>query len=156
MNKKLFKISFILLAFFSLFFLGLQNVHAQVDFSGSQFRTTCANGTVAGSCDDVNVVLLQLIEIAQFLFKIIGGVAFVVFIYGGLMMVLSFGSPDKFKKGTQALVMAVVGMIISFGPYLLINFVLDALQVSGDFRGVGVTVEAPSGTPSGIPPAVNP
>lgn len=89
-----------------------------------------------GYCDDVNDLLLQLITIGKEAFKYIGALAFFFFIYGGLTIVLSFGSPEKVKKGHGVLVAAVIGLLIAFSAYILIDFVLDALGVVEEFRGV--------------------
>ncbi len=90
-----------------------------------------------GSCRDVNKLLELVIRSAQFVFGFIGSVALVMFVYGGFLMITAFGSAEKFKKGTGVLVAAVVGLFIAFGAYLLIDFVLDALNVSSVFRAIG-------------------
>ena len=87
-----------------------------------------------GENADINLFVALGINIAKFIFAIIGTVAFVMFVYGGFTMILSFGSSDKFKKGKDILVAAVVGMIIAFGAYLIVNFILNVLQVGSDFR----------------------
>lgn len=95
----------------------------------------------SSGCDgdnaDINLFVELGINIARFVFSIIGTVAFVMFVYGGFTMILSFGSAEKFKKGRDILVAAVAGMIIAFGAYLIVNFVLDVFQVGKDFRIIG-------------------
>ena len=86
-----------------------------------------------GSCADVNKLLELVINIGKWFFSIIGSLAFVFFVYGGFTMILSFGSAEKFKKGQQVLVAAVIGMIIAFGAYALVNFLLTSLGVSDSF-----------------------
>lgn len=85
---------------------------------------------------DINIFVQLGIKLAQLIFSIIGTVAFVMFVYGGFTMILSFGSSEKFSKGKDILVAAVVGMIIAFGAYLIVSFVLDVFQVGSDFRAV--------------------
>ena len=87
-------------------------------------------------CRDINILLLQLIRIAQFLFSIIGTIAFVFFIYGGFSIILSLGNPEKAKKGHQTLFAAAIGLLIAFSAYILVNFILDALGVDSSFRGL--------------------
>ncbi len=93
---------------------------------------------LSSGCDgdnaDINIFIDLGINVAKFIFAIIGTVAFVMFVYGGFTMILAFGSSEKFQKGRDILVAAVVGMIIAFGAYLIVNFVLDVFQVSKDFR----------------------
>lgn len=90
-------------------------------------------------CRNLSDVIEFLIKIGKILFTAIGSVAFVMFIYGGLTMILSMGNAEKVKKGQEILVAAVVGIIIAFGAYLLIDFVLNTLQVGQDFRAIGTS-----------------
>lgn len=94
---------------------------------------TCA---FSGNCRDVNKLLELAVNSIQMLFGVIGSLAFVMFIFGGFTILTSFGSPEKVKKGQGILVAAVVGILIAFGAYVMIDFVLDALQVSEGFREI--------------------
>ncbi|MBU0661262.1 pilin [Patescibacteria group bacterium] len=87
-----------------------------------------------GGCRDINDLLLLGINAAQLLLSIIGTVAFLMFMYGGVVMITSFGNAEKFKQGQQILIAAVVGIIIALGAYLLVDTLLDALGVASDFR----------------------
>lgn len=100
----------------------------------SNFLPNCA---YPGTCDDINDLLLVLINIAKFLFKIIGTAAFVFFVYGGFMMIISMGNQDRVKKGRETMVAAVIGIIIAFSAYTLVDLVLDVFQVTNEFRAVG-------------------
>lgn len=97
-----------------------------------------------GQCRNIEILLIQAISLIEYLFGIIGTLAFAMFIYGGLKMILAFGSEDKFGEGKEAMVNAVIGMIIAFSAYILVNFVLDVLGVKADFRAVGDNGGAPS------------
>lgn len=88
-----------------------------------------------GNCRSLNDLVSLFISIAREAFKYIGSIAFLFFIYGGLTIVLSFGNADKVKKGRDILVAAVIGIIISFGAYMLISFLMDVLRVTAE-RGV--------------------
>jgi len=105
-----------------------------VPVGGSNFLPDCA---YPGTCDDVNDLLILLINVAKFLFSIIGTAAFAFFVYGGFTMVLSMGNSDKVKSGRETLVAAVIGLVIAFSAYVLVDVVLDILQVSDDYRNVG-------------------
>lgn len=90
----------------------------------------------SGTCRSTTDLITLLLKGAKFLFSIIGVVAFAAFVYGGFMMIFSFGSSEKVGHGKDAMVAAVVGLVIAFGAYLIINFVLNALGVAADFRGI--------------------
>lgn len=90
----------------------------------------------SGTCRSVNDLLQLLINFGKGMFAVLGSVAFAFFVYGGFTMILSMGNAEKQKKGQQILVAAVIGLVIAFSAYMLINFMLDALGVAPDFRGI--------------------
>ena len=87
-----------------------------------------------GTCRNVNDLLQLVINIGTFALGIIGSLAFVFFVYGGFMMILSMGHSERVKKGKDILVAAIVGLIIAFSAYALISFILDVVGVSSQFR----------------------
>lgn len=85
-------------------------------------------------CRNINSLLELTVNIATFLLGIIGSVALVFFIYGGVTIILSFGTSDKVKKGKDILVASVVGLAISFSAFMLIQFLLDSIGISDDYN----------------------
>lgn len=57
----------------------------------------------------------------------LGGVALLVFVYGGFEWLTSAGSPEKVKKGSQAMIWAVVGLFLIFGAYAIIRMFFTAI-----------------------------
>lgn len=94
------------------------------------FLPACIN-TEKG-CRDAGVFVEMGINAASFLFSIIGALALLMFVYGGFMLVLSSGNPEKVKKGGEIIFSAILGLIIVFGAYVLVKFIGDAL-VSSEF-----------------------
>jgi hypothetical protein len=107
-------------------------ISSQYKRSGG-FLPACA---YAGNCRSITDFLAVLISIAKEAFKYIGSIAFLFFVYGGITIVLSFGSPDKVLKGKQILVAAIVGLLISFSAFILVDFLLDTLFVDQFIRAV--------------------
>lgn len=87
-----------------------------------------------GSCRNVNELLRLAIKGGEIALGFVGTFALAFFVYGGFMMIISMGNAERVKKGRDILVAAVVGIIITFSAYALINFVLEALQISEGFR----------------------
>lgn len=56
-----------------------------------------------------------------------GSIALVMFVYGGMMWLISGGNPDKIKKGKDVLVWAVIGLAIIFSSYFIVDLVIRAL-----------------------------
>lgn len=89
-----------------------------------------------GTCDSLNDFLRQQVGWANYAFGFVGVIGFISFVVGGIQMITSFGNPEKFKKGMQLMVGAIIGLTIVFSAYLIVKFVLDALGVTSEFRGV--------------------
>ncbi|MFH1482039.1 MAG: pilin [Patescibacteria group bacterium] len=72
--------------------------------------------------------------IPEFLGKIINGVlgivgslALVMFIYGGLLWMTSSGKADQVTKGRDSMLWAAIGIIVIFSAYALVNLVLTTI-----------------------------
>lgn len=55
---------------------------------------------------------------------IVGSLALLMFIYGGLVWMTSSGNSEKVQKGKNILVWATLGLVVIFASYALVNFVL--------------------------------
>lgn len=58
---------------------------------------------------------------------IVGSLALLMFIYGGLTWMTSGGNEEKVKNGKQIIVWAVFGIVIIFTSYSLLNLVFEIL-----------------------------
>ena len=73
----------------------------------------------------------QLIGIGiKGLMGVVGSVALIMFIYGGIMWLISGGNPDQVKKGRQTIIWAVMGLVMIFSAYAILNFVFTILGSS--------------------------
>ncbi|NCT54338.1 hypothetical protein GW758_00050, partial [Candidatus Falkowbacteria bacterium] len=59
------------------------------------------------------------------LMGIVGSLALLMFVYGGLIWMTSSGSQDKVKKGKDILLWSAVGLIVIFGAYALTKFIIS-------------------------------
>lgn len=60
------------------------------------------------------------------LLGVVGGVALLFFIYGGVIWMTAAGNPEKVKKGRTTVVWAVIGIAAIFAAYAFINFLTSA------------------------------
>lgn len=58
---------------------------------------------------------------------IVGVLALVMFIYGGILWMTSGGNAEKIKKGKDTIVWAVIGLAFIFFSYAILEFILKAL-----------------------------
>lgn len=56
---------------------------------------------------------------------VLGSLSLLMFFWGGFQWLIAAGSPEKIKKGQQTLVWAVVGLVVVFASYTLLNFVFN-------------------------------
>ena len=71
-------------------------------------------------------------SVAEVYLKLAGSLALLAFVIGGVMMIISGGNKEKVQKGQQALLAGVVGLIIVFTGWLIIQFVYSALGIQWD------------------------
>lgn len=82
-----------------------------------------------GECRKIEDLIEAAVNIAEWLFSIIAGLAFVFFVYGGITMIASFGNSEKVMHGKKVLVAAVIGLVITFSAYMLVGFIVKAIGI---------------------------
>jgi len=82
----------------------------------------------------LNDMVRIFVESSQIILGIIGSVTLLMFVYGGIMFLISGGSSEKVTKAKDIIKAAVIGLIIVFSSYLIIKFVLGAIG-RNDFTG---------------------
>jgi hypothetical protein len=79
--------------------------------------------------------LQMAINISDWILGIVGAVALLFFVIGGFMFVLSGGSSDKIEKGKSMIIGSIIGLVIVFSSYLIIQFVLTSMGFSKGLDG---------------------
>lgn len=74
-------------------------------------------------------ILSFILDIIDFLIKVIGTFCMVLIIIGGLYMLSSEGDDSKVQKGKAIITQAIIGLVISLTSYLLVTFVQSLLYV---------------------------
>jgi hypothetical protein len=60
-----------------------------------------------------------------------GVLALLAFIYGGILWMVPFGDQTgNIRKGKQMMVWAILGLVVIFGSYAVINFISTALGIT--------------------------
>ena len=63
---------------------------------------------------------------------IVGSMALVMFIFGGIMWMLAAGNTERITRGKNILIWATVGLVVIFSSYAIVRFILeDALRGGG-------------------------
>lgn len=66
-------------------------------------------------------------KIINSILGVVGSLALLMFVYGGLTWMTSSGSPDKVKQGRDTLLWAAIGLVVIFSAYGLTRFVLGTV-----------------------------
>lgn len=75
------------------------------------------------------------IAISKWILGIVGSVALLMFVYGGIMFLISGGSSERVEKGKQIIIGSVIGLVIVFASYTIIGFVFHSLGIDAGTSG---------------------
>ncbi|OGH91473.1 MAG: hypothetical protein A2534_00505 [Candidatus Magasanikbacteria bacterium RIFOXYD2_FULL_39_9] len=131
------KIVLFFIVTFSVFF-NTAYVFAQTE---SKFIPDCVlrnptginRGADEGECRSISIYVILLLNVANYLFGIVGALALLFFIYGGFTLIISRGNSEQTKKGIEIITAAVIGLVIVFGAYMLVQFLGKAVGLKGPF-----------------------
>jgi hypothetical protein len=73
---------------------------------------------------DVRVIFARVISAAL---SIVGSLALLMFVYGGVMWLTSRGDTKQVDKGKQTLIWATLGIVIIFASYVIVNALITGI-----------------------------
>jgi hypothetical protein len=121
-------LAFAFLAFLFSFSVALAQSGNAVNGGGNQGNAV--NGTEPiNITNPLNVDSPQLLigRVINSILGVVGSLALVMFVYGGLIWMTSSGSSDQVKKGKDILIWAAIGLVIIFSAYGIIRFVIQGV-----------------------------
>lgn len=81
---------------------------------------------------EVDDFVLMAVNISSLILRVVGSLALLFFVYGGLTLMLSGGNTEQVKKGQGIIKAAVIGLIIVFASFIIIKFALQAIGIDWD------------------------
>lgn len=69
-----------------------------------------------------------IVDVLNIIFGILGGIAFISVVYGGFKYVISQGEPDKIGKAKDIIMYALIGLVISFSAFGIVNLFIKTLE----------------------------
>lgn len=121
------KNNFLAFGLLAIILLGLSFVLHQAQAQSIINPNTSAYNNGNYSLKDI---MLVVVGIARIILGFVGSLALVMFVYGGILFLISGGSSDKVGQAKKIIVAAVVGLLIVFASYMIVSFVLGALGLS--------------------------
>ena len=87
------------------------------------------SGCTSSNCGNYTLNdFVQLgVNVANWILGIVGSLALLFFIYGGLWMIISSGKSEEIQKAKTILTNAIIGLIIVFMSWVIINFTVSVL-----------------------------
>ncbi|MDP3836656.1 MAG: hypothetical protein Q8Q67_00945 [bacterium] len=89
---------------------------------------------------DLDDMVLLAIRASRIILGVVGSLALLMFVYGGLMFLISSGSSEKVGKAKNILIAATIGLVIVFASFVIIRLVLDTMGISWDGTYTASTV----------------
>lgn len=81
---------------------------------------------------NLNDILFLVTWAAEWILGIIGSLTLIMFIYGGFIFLTSSGSSEKVGEAKKIITAAVIGLIIVFASYMIVQFAANALGLRWD------------------------
>ncbi|MBT5016161.1 hypothetical protein HOM98_01605 [Candidatus Peregrinibacteria bacterium] len=72
-----------------------------------------------------------ILDIVNFVTRIVGAIAMILIIAGGLMMIVSQGEEHLLQKGKDVLTSAIFGLVIAMFSYIIVRFVQSLFYLPG-------------------------
>lgn len=126
----LFSMGFLFFSAQPAYALNCSPIFKGITPDGCLIPKACTDSQAGKDVNDCGLTeaLQTVINFSQLLLALTGSAALLVFIYGGLMWILAAGKAEMIDKGRQALVAAVVGMVIVLSSWLIVNSTINALS----------------------------
>ncbi len=86
-----------------------------------------------GKCS-VNDIVQMFVSFTRFLLGFVGAAVLLMLVYGGFLWLASGGNLDWVKKGQSVVKNAIIGLVIVFGSYTIVQFIFTGFNVKKEFQ----------------------
>ena len=85
---------------------------------------------------EVNDFLQLGVNISNFILGIVGSLALLAFVIGGVMFLASAGNKNLVDRGKATIIGAVIGLVVVFASYTIISFAASAMGIDVDNKNI--------------------
>lgn len=75
------------------------------------------------------------VNVTKIILGTVGSLSLLMFVYGGVMMLISAGNSDQVSKAKGIIMAAIIGLVIVFVSYIIVSFVISALGAQNNAVG---------------------
>lgn len=128
--KKVSKIlsAALVLVFSAMFAFTALPAYATAPAAGSDGVSQAQDGLDKINSGNTTDLTGSIKTILSSVFIVVGIIAVVVIIIGGINYTLSQGDPGKVKKAKDTILYGIIGLVVALLAFAIVQFVLDALQ----------------------------
>lgn len=84
------------------------------------------------------------VNVTKIILGTVGSLSLLMFVYGGVMMLISAGNSDQVSKAKGIIMAAIIGLVIVFVSYIIVSFVISALGAQntavGNWNSGGIKI----------------
>jgi len=106
-----------------------------IDCDRSVYNTATGKYDITHKCT-VDDFLNQFVVLAQWAMGLIAVLAVLMFVWGGFQFLTAGGRASKVDEGKRIILGTIVGLLISFSAYILINFTISAITGTSTTKGL--------------------
>ena len=130
------KIAVVFILLLSFLFFNHPFVSAETEDKTESGDTVSLENPIGEGEEGVTSPEIIIGNVINAVLGIVGSLALLMFIYGGLVWMTSSGNSEKVQKGKNILIWATLGLVVIFASYALVNFVItDVINPSGGGGG---------------------
>lgn len=96
-----------------------------------------------GECTLCDVFQLFVNVVGYLLLYIVPFIATFLFLYGGINFYLSGGEPEKVSKGREIITHTLIGILIIYGAWVIVNSFLMAIGVADGWQTINCEITEP-------------
>ncbi len=133
-RKKLF--SLVITAIFSIAYLfSTINLTSAVNILPPATGDKSCSSATKEECGDysINDFIVLAVNVSNWILGIVGSLTLVMFIWGGIMFMISGGASDKIGQAKKILIASIVGLVIVVSSWLIINFSISSIGAKTDY-----------------------
>ena len=75
------------------------------------------------------------VNVTKIILGTVGSLSLLMFVYGGVMMLISAGNSEQVSKAKGIIMAAIIGLVIVFVSYIIVSFVISALGAQNNAVG---------------------
>lgn len=128
MKYSIYKKIIIFLVVSIIFIIYSTNIYAaEKTQTGTKDASTDSTVSISNPLGEIKNIPTLIGKVIQIILSVVGSISLVMFIYGGFVWMLAAGNEQRVQKGKDILLWSVLGLVVIFSSYAILNLVFQAM-----------------------------